>query len=1098
MRMRPHNANIARAFILAIIGVAAVATSTNTSPAPRVAALDSSFASALKWRSIGPDRGGRSIAVSGVRHRPKEAYFGAVGGGLWKTMDGGDTWAPVTDGQIRSASVGAVAVSESNPDVVYIGMGETCIRGNIMAGDGVYRSTDGGKTWTNIGFASSENIAKIRVHPSNPDVVFVAAFGKHSAPNPDRGVYKSTDAGKSWRKVLFRNDSTAAIDLAFARSTPNVMYAALWEAYRKEYTMSSGGSGSGLFKSTDGGETWTEITRNSGLPSGTIGRIGVSVSDANPNRVYALVENENGGLFRSDDAGATWTLVNSNRAIRQRAFYYTHVYADPANQDVVYMQNTSLFRSTDGGKSTTTLGGTHGDHHALWIDPDDTSHLMDGNDGGGAISTNTGLTWTAEDYPTEQFYHVATTAHAPYHLCGSQQDNSTLCTPSDWNLIDFLGSAAGRGGRGFGGGGNQRPPGAVAELTSGGMQVSYEAAGGEPGYIAPDPKNFDVFYSGTNNGGFMDRYDRRTGHTKEVNPYPWHYSGEPAAEIPERWQWTYPIVFSAVDPNVLFAGSQRLWKTTTRGERWTAISGDLTRHDPKTMGHSGGPITGDMNGPEVYAVIFAIGPSKRDVNVIWTGSDDGLVHVTRDGGASWTNVTPPEMPQFGRVSQIDASAFDVGTAYVSVRRPLLDDKAPYIFRSRDFGKTWTRIVNGIRSDDWVHTVREDPMKRGLLYAGTQHGVYVSFDDGENWQSLSLNLPDVPVSDLLVRGSNLVISTHGRGFYVLDDIAPLREYTLWRSVNRSDWLFTPSTGVRSTAGVLLTYALQSPARRLTITILDSTGHIVRTFVPDSATADSVPRDSAATRDTTKRDSTRADQSGGSGARVGPFTSNAKGVHRVLWDLRYESATTFPGMILWGATTTGPAVPPGRYTVRLNMDGLEGSKTMRVVRNPMFNDVTDADLRAQSSLALRIRDKVSEANDAVILSRNIKREAADRLKRNADAQLRQAGERLTTHLSDVEDDIYQVKNQSGQDPLNFPIRINNRLANLLRVVTTGDGRPIANAPVLLDEYSGLLGVQMTRLQRVVNTDLTAFNAELKRLGLPQISGTCPGNAVCQIVP
>ncbi|MGH7555753.1 MAG: WD40/YVTN/BNR-like repeat-containing protein, partial [Longimicrobiales bacterium] len=435
-------------------------------PAGTRATIDTTLLKSFRWRAIGPDRGGRSIAASGVRGRPKEAYFGATGGGLWKTMDGGETWAAVTDGQIRSASVGAVAVSESNPDIVYIGMGETCIRGNIMAGDGVYRSVDAGKSWTHVGFAASENLAKIRIHPTNPEIVWVAAFGKHSAPNPERGVFKSTDGGRTWRKVLFRDDRTGAIDLSVDPSNPNVMYAALWEAFRKEYTMSSGGRGSGLFKSTDGGETWTEITRNKGLPAGMIGRIGVAVSGANPNRVYALVENDNGGLFRSDDAGVSWTVINQNRAIRQRAFYYTHVFADPKNADVVYMQNTALFRSTDGGKTTTTLGGTHGDHHDMWIDPDDPAHIIDGNDGGGAVSTNTGQSWSAQDFPTAQWYHVVTTKHMPYHVCGAQQDNSTLCVPSDWNL-------PGQGGRGGGGGGRGAPPplppGAVAEPTRGAM-----------------------------------------------------------------------------------------------------------------------------------------------------------------------------------------------------------------------------------------------------------------------------------------------------------------------------------------------------------------------------------------------------------------------------------------------------------------------------------------------------------------------------------------------------------------------------------------------------------------------------------------------------
>ncbi|MFL5608983.1 MAG: WD40/YVTN/BNR-like repeat-containing protein, partial [Gemmatimonadaceae bacterium] len=621
--------------------------------------LDSALLRSYRWRNIGPDRGGRSIAVSGVRHRPLEAYFGATGGGLWKTTDGGQRWTPVTDGQVGSASVGAVAVSESNPDVVFIGMGETCIRGNIMPGDGVYRSGDAGKTWTHVGFRASQGISKIRIHPTNPDIVFVASFGKYSAPSEERGVFKSTDGGKTWRKVLYRDDKTAAIDIAIDRTDPNVMYAAMWEAYRTESHMSSGGPGSGLFKSTDGGEHWTEITRAKGLPDGTVGRIGVAVSGANPRRVWALVENEKGGLFRSDDAGATWTLVNEDRAIRQRAFYYTHVFADPRDTSVVYLQNTSMFRSKDGGKTTTAIdNGTHGDFHDLWIDPDDPTHLVVGNDGGGAVSTNTGGRWTAESYPTEQFYHVVTTKHVPYHVCGAQQDNTTLCTPYNWNAAAFgLGTGSRRGG------GTRRD--STSDITARGMAVSYVAGGGEPGYIAPDPRDIDVFYSGTNNGGYVDRYDRRTGSSREVNPYPWFYSGEPSSAIKERWQWTFPILFSPVDPKALYVSSQRLWRTTDGGQTWTALSGDLTRHDPSTMGHSGGPITGDMNGPEVYGTIFSVGPGKRDARVIWTGSDDGLIHVTRDGGQSWSNVTPPSMPAFGRVSQIDASPFESGAAYVS-------------------------------------------------------------------------------------------------------------------------------------------------------------------------------------------------------------------------------------------------------------------------------------------------------------------------------------------------------------------------------------------------------------------------------------------------
>jgi photosystem II stability/assembly factor-like uncharacterized protein len=583
-------------FTSALLGLVMQLPVTASAQAP-AAILDSTFLGGFKWRNIGPDRGGRSIAVSGVKGRPNEAYFGATGGGLWKTTDGGENWRPVTDGQIRSASVGAVAVSESNPDVVYIGMGESCIRGNIMPGDGVYRSTDGGKSWVNVGFTNVDAISKIRIHPTDPNIVFVAAFGRYSVPSQERGVYKSTDGGKTWRQVLSRNDRTGAVDISIDATNPNVMYASLWEAYRKEYQMSSGGPGSGLFKSTDGGETWTEITRNSGLPAtGLVGRIGVSVSRANASRVYALVEHEQGGLFRSEDAGATWSLINDQRSIRQRAFYYTHVFADPGNADVVYLQNTSMFRSADGGKTLKTVdNGTHGDFHDLWIDPEQPAHLVVGNDGGGAVSTNTAGRWTPQDFPTAQFYHAITTRHIPYHVCGSQQDNSTLCIPFNWNAGAF-----GLGRVGFQQGGRD----STRDITAGGMEQAYEAGGGEPGYIAPDPLDPDLFYSGTNNGSYVDKYNRRLETSREVNPYPWFYSGEPAKAIRERWQWTFPILFSPADPKTLYVSSQRLWKTSDGGKTWAALSGDLTRHDPATLEASGGPITGDMNGPEVYATIF--------------------------------------------------------------------------------------------------------------------------------------------------------------------------------------------------------------------------------------------------------------------------------------------------------------------------------------------------------------------------------------------------------------------------------------------------------------------------------------------------------------
>ena len=1045
-------------------------------------AIDSALRAYYKWRNIGPGRGGRSIAVSGAKGRPKEAYFGAVGGGLWKTTDGGDNWLPVTDGQITSASVGAVAVSESNPDLVYIGMGETALRGNIMPGDGVYKSTDAGKVWTHLAFPDADAISKIRIHPTNPDIVFVASFGKYSVPSAERGVYKSTDAGKSWRKVLYKDANSGAIDISIDRTNPNVMYAALWEAYRKEYQMSSGGPGSGLYKSVDGGETWTEITRNPGLPTGVVGRIGVAVSGANSKRVYAMVENDNGGLFKSDDAGATWTLANSDRNIRQRAFYYTHLFADPKNQDVVYMQNVSQYRSADAGKTLVSISnGTHGDFHDLWINPDDPTHLVVGNDGGGAVSTNTGGRWTEQDFPTEQFYHIAATSHMPYHVCGSQQDNTTLCVPFNWNLN------AGGGGRG---GAPAAAPGTgaatavnTAAMGFGGMSVAYQAGGGEPGYIAPDPLEPDLFYAGTNNGGYLDKFNRRTGFSREVNPYPWFYSGEPSKEIKERWQWTYPIIFSQVNPKMLFTSSQRLWRTMDGGRTWKALSGDLTRHAPETQEKSGGPITGDMNGPEVYGVIFSIGPSKTDANVIWTGSDDGLVHVTRNSGVAWSNVTPKDMPDFGRVSQIDASKYSAGTAYISVRKPLLNDQKPYIFKTTDFGKTWTKIVNGIRADAYVHAVREDPTRKGMLYAATQHGVYLSYDDGANWENLSLNMPDVPVVDLIVQDNELAIATHGRGFWILDNIGPLRQATA-AILTADAHLYTPPPATRSGMPVAFTYNLKTVPKRLELAILDSAGGVMRSFMPD----------------TTPPGAAAAAPAGG-GRRGGPAAPlpKAVGFNRYTWDLRTPSIESFPGMILWGAGTNGPVVPPGKYTVRLVADGKTLEAPLVVKRNPMMPDVTDADLRAQYAFGKRVRDKATEANQAVIAIRRVKAQLDDRLKKAAnDAALKSAGATLTTNATGVETSVYQTKNQSGQDPLNYPIKVNNRIANLLSMSERGDGPPNQSMPEIFSILTTELKGYTDRLAVVWKTDLAAVNKELARLKLPAIDPSCAKAEGCTAVP
>src|SRR3954471_10859218 len=1061
--------------------------------------LDPALVSAFKWRSVGPDRGGRSIAVSGVKGRPKEAYFGAVGGGLWKTTDGGSKWTPITDGQLTSSSVGAVAVSESNPDVVYIGMGESCIRGNIMPGDGVYKSIDAGKTWTHIGFSDSEAISKIRVHPSNPDIAFIADFGRYGKDSDERGVFKSVDGGKAWKKVLFRNAKTGAVDVTIDRRNPNVMFAAMWEAYRVEYQMSSGGPGSGFFKSTDGGETWTEITRNPGLPAGMIGKIGIALTAADSNRVYALVENEKGGLYSSDDAGATWKMINEGRNIRQRAFYYTHVFADHANKDIVYALNTSAFRSVDGGKTFANMGnGTHGAHHDLWIDPDDAKHVVLGNDGGGAVTFNVDAgrqrSWSAQDFPTEQFYHVITPRHAPYHVCGAQQDNSTLCVPSTNGLT-------GRGG--------QRQ-----------VEPFYPVGGNEDGYIAPDPKDTDVFFSGSNNGSFITRLNRRTAELREVNPYPRFFSGENSASVVERWQWTFPIVFSPVDPNILYTSSQHVWKTTNQGQTWDKISDDLTRHDPKTMQDSGGPITHDMNSPEIYATVFSLAPGKTDVNIIWAGSDDGLVHLTRDAGKTWTNITPKEMPDFGRVSQIDASSADPATAYVAVKKPLLEDFAPYLFRTHDFGRTWTKIVTGIPASDFTHVVREDPTRRGLLYAGTQHGFYVSLDDGDHWQPLKNGLPDTPVHDIWVEGSDVAIATHGRGFYILDDVAPLRQYGAPVTSATTAYLFKPADATRSAYPAKITYWLKTMPQKMTLEILDASGQVVRTFngappnegrggrgsqgaqggegspgaqgargaqgaqgAPGSQGAPGASGSQATTADPNADPPAGDDDEGGGRGRV-PTAPMAVGVQHFTWDLQYAPVTPFPGMVLWGATINGPLALPGTYQAKLTVDGQTLTQPIAVKKHPLYT-ISDADMRAQFELASRIRDKVNEANNAIIQIRRIKTQLKDRTDKSNSADAKAIAEQFTKELSAVEEDVYQVRNQSNQDPLNFPIKTNNRLASLLRVVSTGEGRPIGNAEPIFEDLQKELKAETDRLQKAIGTYLPRFNDLAKRIGMEPIA-------------
>jgi photosystem II stability/assembly factor-like uncharacterized protein len=984
--------------------------------APSPEQIDPGLFEGLKWRSIGPIRGGRSQAVAGSDARPLEYYFGATGGGVWKTTDGGQTWHAVTDKALKTSSVGAIAVAPSNPDIVYVGMGETELRGNIIQGDGVYKSIDAGKTWTHSGLEPTQAISRIRVHPSNPDVVYVAALGNPYGRNPERGIYRSKDGGKSWDRVLFRNERAGAVDLAMDPKDPDVLYAALWEVYRTPFSLSSGGPGSGLFKTTDGGTTWTELTNTPGLPKPLWGKVGVAVSGADSNRVYAIVEAKDGGVFLSDDGGASWRLANDDRRMRQRAFYYSRIYADPQAKDTVYVLNTNVYRSTDAGKTIKAVRVPHGDNHDLWIAGHDPKRMINANDGGANVSVNGGESWTDQDFPTAQLYNVFTTAHVPYHVCGAQQDNTTVCVPSNGTGSDL-----------------------------------YDVGGGESGYIAPDPLDPDVFYAGSY-GGLLTRLNRRTGEQRAVNVWPDNPMGHASGDMTERFQWTYPIVIAPTDPHTLYATSQHVWRSTNEGQTWQRISPDLTRHDPSTMGDSGGPITLDQTGVETYATVFSLAPSPVDGRVIWAGSDDGVVHVTRDGGGHWDKVTPSGLPDFARVSLIEASPHDASTAFVAANRYQASDRAPYIYRTHDFGRTWTKIVTGVRADDFARAIEEDPVRTGLLWLGTETGIYISFDDGDHWQPFMLDLPVTPVHGITVKNDDLVIATHGRSFYVLDHIGLLRQAKP-DMTSAPLTLFAPADAMRSVSrGLTIDYFLKDAADPVTIEILDATGGVIRSL--------------KSTGEKEKPDAENAPGEDDSGQPAPPKVPFAKGLNRFVWDLRYAGAHDFKGLIMWAGSTRGPIAPPGRYQVRVTAAGQTQTRPFTIVRNPKIQ-ATDADLLEQFTLAKAINDAVSRANDAVVRIREMKSEVEARGKAARDAKARTAAQALVDKLTDLEGDLYQYRNRSSQDPLNYPIRLNNKLAALQSIVESGDARPTDQAYAVFKELSARLDRDLARLDEVVKT-------------------------------
>ncbi len=1014
----------------------------------------------LKYRLVGPFRGGRVTAVAGVPGQRDVYYFGATGGGVFKTTDGGETWIPVTDKFLKTGSVGAVCVAASNPNVVYVGMGESPIRGNVSHGDGIYKSTDAGKTWKHVGLGDSRHIARLRVHPANPDIAWAAVLGHIFAAHEERGVYKTVDGGRTWKRVLYKSAQAGAIDLVVDPSNPDVLYAGLWQVKRTPWSLESGGPDSGIWKSTDGGETWVDLTKKDGLPKTILGKIGITVSPVNPERVWAMVEAEDqggngGGVFRSDDGGMTWRRMNTDRNLRQRAWYYSRIYADTQSADRVYVLNVGFWRSDDGGATFRTIPTPHGDNHDLWIAPEDNARMIEGNDGGANVSTDAGKRWTAQDQATAQFYRVALDNDFPYNIYGAQQDNSTIRIAS------------------------RTAAGGITE------RHWWDVGGGESGWIAPHPKDSNIVFAGSY-GGYLTRYDHRTGQTRAINVWPDNPMGYGAEGMKYRFQWNFPILFSPHDPNLLYTAGNLLFKSTNEGQSWTPISPDLTRNDKSKLGPSGGPITKDNTGVEYYATIFTVAESALKAGTIWAGSDDGLVHLTVDGGKTWSNVTPkaPEMPEWIQINSIEASPHDAQKAYFAATMYKHDDFRPYLYRTADGGKSWKKIVNGIAGDAFTRVVREDPRVAGLLYAGTETGMYVSFDDGENWQALQLNLPVVPITDLALHRemNDLVVATQGRSFYVLDDLTVLQSYAA-AAKPAGDFFFATepayrTAGFRAPAGPGDTFGENPPA-----------GAVFHFMVSEEPKGEATLEiTDLGSKKVVRRFSTKQEPGGEEGQQRGRRGGGGsmrfavkQGFNRFEWNLRHEDAKSFPGLIMWAGSTTGPRAAPGKYQARLTVNGKTLTSEFEVRKDPRLK-TTQEEFDKQLSLLTQIRDKLTETHEAIIRIREVKKQLEDWSGKYK--ELEPQAKELSKKLTAVEEELYQTKLRSSQDPLNYPIKLNNKLAALAGIVASADAAPTEQSYQLHEELTSKINAQLKLMKSALDTDLAAFNRLVKEKGLAAV--------------
>jgi photosystem II stability/assembly factor-like uncharacterized protein len=1008
---------------------------------------DAALLSNVKYRSIGPYRGGRSAAATGSYKTKTTFYFGATGGGVWKTTDGGSNWKNITD-KYFGGTIGSVAVAPSDDNIIYVGEGENSMRGNVAEGlGGIWRSEDAGRTWKNLGLKDGRHIIRIVIHPRDPNTLWVAVMGHLFGPNEERGVFKTTDGGKTWKKTLYVNDQTGASDLVMEPGNPEIFYAGMWRVKRSPHNMESGGEGSGLYKSVDGGETWKPITANKGLPKGVWGIVGVAVAPSNPEKIYAIIENKDGGLYKSEDSGETWSLTSNDNNIRQRAWYYSKVFVDPKNENLVYCPNVNFMRSKDGGKTFQGINTPHGDHHDLWIDPENGNRMIVADDGGAQVSFDGGDNWsTMMNQPTAQFYRVTTDNSVPYRILGAQQDNSTV-------RIKSRTSGAG--------------------ITERDWEVT---AGSESGHVVADPLNPDIVYGG-NYGGYLARLDHKTGENRAIDVWPDNPMGAGVDVQKYRFQWNFPIFFSPHNPKKLYTAGNHLFSTENEGASWEKISPDLTTNDKSKQASSGGPITQDNTSVEYYCTIFAATESALEKDLLWTGSDDGLIHVSKDGGKNWENVTPPDAGKWMMWNCVETDPFKKGTAYFAGTKYKSDDFTPYLFKTSDYGKTWTKITNGINNMHFTRTIRADRKLAGLLYAGTEYGMYISYDDGANWKSFQLNLPIVPITDMTIKDNDLIIATQGRSFWVIDDLTIVQQKSnsitaknlhvfpindAYRTEGggrrrRGAGGAEPNMGANPPAGTVINYFLKgtTDSSKHSITIMDKMGKPIKTFSKNAKEL------------TDKLDYT-------------------EGMNQFAWDMNYPPAEKADGMILWNGAIGSAKAAPGKYSARIKYNNDSVDVPFVIKADPVYK-MTEADYDAQVGFLLQVRDKFSEIQIGIKNIRTVRTQINDlngRIDTKANKDIKQMGDSINKQLTKIEEALYQTKSKSGQDVLNFPIRLNDKIAGLYNVASSGYAPPSKQVRETFADLSGQADVQLAKLKTILDNDLKQYNKMINEKQVPVI--------------